>query len=164
MFYLFQIKCCLPFKPPLNSCPLQARCLPPSEQGLTVRPRTGVANQVITSGIRRVRPVVLSWGQFCTPLPPPHTPGHLPMLGIISGFHVGACPWHLVGRGQGCCKHPYMHGSAPTTKRGPQPRMAAVPGIEAPGWAPPPTVSSDASVSSCYPGVHSDSFCLLLWS
>lgn len=50
---------------------------------------------------------------------------HLTISGDISGCHNQGCYWHLVGRSQGCCKHPTRHGTAPTIKNVPAQRVSS---------------------------------------
>ena len=51
--------------------------------------------------------------------------GHVAMLGDIFGHNWRECFWHLVGRGQGCAKHPAEQGSPPQ-QRIIQPKMSVM--------------------------------------
>lgn len=74
--------------------------------------------------------VVLRWGQFC-----PWGGGHPTMfrgifvcrsLGDGEGERARRCCWHVVGRGGGCCKIPYIAQGKHHHKELIQPQMLAV--------------------------------------
>lgn len=63
----------------------------------------------------QARIVVLNWGNFVSP-PPPPARGHLAIPGTFLVATIGKCYWHLMDRGQGGCWTPYDTQDRPRRK------------------------------------------------
>lgn len=126
------LHCCVPWKADQCAATSPSFWLGSAKESNSRRWEEGGEEDTYLAGPRAVRlPLATSVPQpnFLFQCVGPR--GHLAMCGDIFGRHNWRCYSCPVSRGQGCCNHPIVPATAPTTKNF-RPKVSSVPRLRIP--------------------------------